>query len=262
MTYDESGIVPAIEQLARRDLAALTQDQLDAVDQFHVGGPAAVDRLIPGLLLGRGATALDVGSGFGGPARQVARTTGCDVVGVDITAAYVDAARELTSSAGLGDRVRFFHTPVADLPMGGFDAAFTMHVQMNVKDKRSFYADIAGRLRPGARLAVFEVCRDGDAEPPLPLPWSLDGTDSHLATGDDLRRTIQDAGFDLVDWVDETAWAAQWFADLGRRLSAGPAPLVLSALLADGPTRMLNYAVAVTDGTLGVHRGVFAASGR
>jgi len=62
--------------------------------------------------------------------------------------------------------------------------------------------------------------------------------------------------------VDETAWAARWFADLGRRLSAGPAPLVLSALLADGPTRMLNYAVAVTDGTLGVHRGVFAASGR
>lgn len=47
-------------------------------------------------------------------------------------------------------------------------------------------AELARRLRPGARLAVFEVCRTDDGEPslPLPLPWSLDGGDSHLATAD------------------------------------------------------------------------------
>jgi SAM-dependent methyltransferase len=260
MTYGESDIIGAIEQLAGEEGAALTQDQLDGIDQFHAGGPAAVDRLLPGLRLGRGTTALDVGSGLGGPARQVARTTGCTVVGVDITGPYVEAAVELTARAGLAEQVRFVHSPVAGLTEGDFDAAFTMHVQMNVKDKQDFYADIAARLRPGGRLAVFEVCRTGDAVPPLPLPWSLDGGDSFLATGDELRATIEAAGFDLVEWVDESAWATQWFAEFGRRLSAGPAPLSLPALLTDGPTRMLHYAIAVTDGTLAVHRGTFAAT--
>lgn len=257
MTYDESGIIDTIEHLARADVTSLTQDQLDGVDQFHAGGPEAVERLLPGLRLGPGRTLLDVGSGFGGPARQIARATGCDVVGVDITAAYVEAARELTAHAGLDGQVRFHHTPVADLPTTGFDAAVTMHVQMNVADKRAFYADIAAHLRPGARLAVYEVCRGGDGEPPLPLPWSLDGTDSFLATPGELRGAIESAGFDLVEWTDDTPWATEWFEALGRRLAAAPAPLTLPALLADGPTRTLNYAIALTATTLTLHHGLF-----
>ncbi|NUP36385.1 MAG: class I SAM-dependent methyltransferase [Streptomyces sp.] len=258
MTYDESHLIATIERLAGAEVAALTQEQLDGVDQFHVGGPEAVARLLPGLRLAPGTTALDVGSGLGGPARQVARATGCDVVGVDVSAPYVEAAAALTAGTDAAGRVRFLHTTLAGLSQGGFDAAFTMHVQMSVPDKRGFFADIAARLRPGARLAVFEACRaPSGAEPPLPLPWSLDGTDSFLVTGDELCRTIQDAGFGLVEWADESAWSARWFADLGRRLSPDPAPLALPTLLTDGPARMLNYAIAVADGTLTVHRGLF-----
>lgn len=257
MTYTESDLVRTVEQLSGQHVAELSQEQLDGIDQFHAGGTQAVDRLIPGLRLGPGMTALDVGSGLGGPARQIARATGCDVVGVDITAAYVDAAAGLTAGAGLAERVRFLHTPLADLPGGGFDAALTMHVQMNVADKQAFYADIAARLRPGARLAVYEVCRGGGAPPALPLPWSLDGTDSFLATGDELCRAVEAAGFAPVEWSDDSAWATEWFTALGRRLAAAPQAVALPALLTDGPARMLNYAVAVTDGAVTVHRGVF-----
>lgn len=258
MTYTESDIVRTVEQLAGQDVAKLGREELDGIDQFHAGGPQAVDRLIPGLRLGPGMTALDVGSGFGGPARQIARSTGCDVVGVDITAAYVAAAAELTAAAGLADRVRFVHTPVADLGQDGFDAALTMHVQMNVADKRAFYTDIAAHLRPGARLAVFEVCQGRRSTPPqLPLPWSLDGSDSFLTTGDGLCRTIEAAGFDLVEWSDDTAWVGEWFTALGKRLATAPPAVALPALLADGPTRMLNYAIALSEGAVTVHRGTF-----
>ncbi|MFL6073822.1 MAG: SAM-dependent methyltransferase [Mycobacteriales bacterium] len=261
MTYTETDIVPAIERLAGTDLSALTQAQLDGIDQYHAGGADAVDRLIPGLRLAAGMVALDVGSGLGGPARQVARRTGCHVLGVDTTAAYVAAARDLTAAARLSDRVRFLHTDVADLDQTGFDAAYTLHVQMNVEAKRPFYTDIARHLRPGARLAIFEVCRGGDTDPPPPLPWSLDGTDSFLATAGDLRDAIQAAGFELLDWVDETAWVRQWFADLGRRLAdnptADPPPATLPALLNDGPARMFNFAAAITTGAVTIHRASF-----
>jgi SAM-dependent methyltransferase len=187
----------------------------------------------------------------------VARLTGCRVVGVDVTQSYVAAARDLTATQGQSERVHFLHTDIAELVQTGFDAAFTIHVQMNVKDKQPFYTDIARHLRPGARLAIFEVCHSGDTEPTLPLPWSIDGGDSFLATADELRAAVQAAGFDLIDWVDESDWAREWFAALGRRIAGGSAPAALPALLAEGPTRMLNFAVAVATGTVTIHRGSF-----
>jgi len=258
MTYTESNLIATIEALAGQGLAALGQDQLDGIDQFHAGGEEAVDRIRAGLLLGPGMTVLDVGSGLGGPARQLARTTGCAMVGVDISRSYVDAAAALTRAAGLTGQVEFHCVNVAALERNDFDAAYTIHVQMNVEDKKALYTDIAGRLREGARLAVFEVCRTGPQDPELPLPWSTDGSDSHLVMPDDLLASIESSGFETVEWLDETAWVHDWFQDLGARVARAGTAAVLPALLDDGMTRMLNFAGALSSGALSVHRGVFA----
>ena len=257
MTYTETDLVATIEHLAADDLDALTQPQLDGIDQFHGGGADAVDRLLPGLGLTPAMTVLDVGSGLGGPARQVARATGCAVVGVDITPSYVDTARALTAAAGLSAQVDFVCADIADVERHDYDAAYTMHVQMNVADKSAFFTGIADRLRPGGRLATFEVCRTGPEDPAFPAPWSIDGTDSFLATPGDLLTTIRDSGFRTVEWVDETAWVLGWFAGLGSRLAAAGTAATLPGLLTDGPTRMMNFAVALSDGVLTIHRGAF-----
>ena len=200
---------------------------------------------------------LDVGAGFGGPARQIARSSGCTVVGVDITPAYVDTAQALTRTAGLDNHVSFVCSDIANLDRDGFDAAYTMHVQMNVADKKTYFAEIARRLRPWARFATFEVCLTGATQPTPPLPWSLDGTDSYLATADQLHDTIASSGFETLDWVDETQWVLQWFEDLGKRIAAAGSAATLPALLNDGPTRMMNFAVALRTGVVTVHRGSF-----
>lgn len=257
MTYTETDVVASIERLSGAALTALTQTQRDQFDQFHAGGPEAVDRLLPGLQLATGMTVLDVGSGLGGPARQVARSTGCRVVGVDITPAYVDAARTVTETAELSDRVEFVCSDIAALEPAQFDAAYTMHVLMNVEDKKAFIAELSRRLRPGARLAIFEVCRNGDAEPTPPLPWSLDGTDSHLVTPDEMRRTIEACGFELVEWVDDTAWVREWFQDTAARMAAARAQATLPAILSDGPARMFNYLAAIANDVVSIHRASF-----
>ena len=258
MTYIESDLVTTIEQLTENHLATLTQSQLDGIDQFHGGGAAAVDRLLPSLGLNPGMTALDIGSGLGGPARQIARSTGCAVVGVDTTQSYVHTAMALTHAAGLTGQVSFIWADVTDVERDDFDAAYTMHVQMNVADKKAFFHEIANRLRPGASLATFEICQSGQDKPAMPLPWSLDGTDSFLTTPADLLATIQGSGFETVEWVDETAWVLKWFQQLAASLTgAGAAPTLL-ALLINGPTRMMNFAGALGNGILTVHRGAFA----
>jgi SAM-dependent methyltransferase len=260
MTYAEATVRQTIGRLLSEhpDLDASADGALDNLDQFHIGGADAVGLLIGGLALAEGDRVLDVGSGFGGPARQVARRTGSRVTGIDITPAYVDAARELSARAGLSDRVRFLAGDIAAFqPDPPFQAAITMHVQMNVRDKAAWFAHIARCLVPGARLAVWEVCRPrrADADLSWPMPWSLDGTDSFVVTAGSLRASIEQAGFAAAEWTDETAWVRAWITrNLGNGLPAGPA---LPMLLDDGYTRVINYAAALGNGALEVWRGSF-----
>jgi len=259
VTYTEMNLVGALERLAGEDLTAWTQEQWDQVDQFHAGGPQAVERMLRGLNLEPGMKVLDVGSGLGGPARQVARTSGCTVVGVDITAAYVDAAQALTNLVGLSRQVSFVCSDIASFEPSRFDAGYTMHVQMSVADKGAFFREIRDHLRPRARFATFEVCLGGSSHHalPVPLPWSIDGTDNFLSTPDDLLDTIHSSGFEVVDWVDESAWSRGWFDDARERMAVGGTGASLPALLIDGPNRVLNFALALDEGTVTVHRGSF-----
>ena len=86
----------------------------------------------------------------------------------------------------------------------------------------------------------------------------MDGSDSHLATSHELRDTILGAGFELVEWVDESAWARL----MVRHTFAGglPSGPTLAMLLEDGFARVLNFAGALADGTLGLRRGAFVRS--
>lgn len=249
MTYQETSLVAAIDRL----LAAHPgTDVLDNLDQFHIGGAAAVDKLIASLALSEGDRVLDVGSGFGGPARQLARR-GYRVTGLDITPAYVEAARHLTVPAGLVDFLAGdIATFTADPP---FAAAITMHVQMNVRSKTAWYSGIRRALAPGGRLAVWEVCQPGSAALNWPMPWSSDGSDSFLVSAETLRDAISGAGFAVGEWTNESGWVQDWLAAArdGGPLS-GPA---LPMLLDDGYARVLNYVAALADGTLEVWRGSF-----
>jgi SAM-dependent methyltransferase len=258
MTYDEAGLAQRIEQALEEhplvDPAA--PESLDNLDQFHIGGADAVDQLIALLHLNTGDVILDVGSGFGGPARQIARRTGNAVVGVDITGAYVAAAQELTRRAGLENLVSFHHTDIASFQrVDPFAAAITMHVQMSIADKTAWWEEIGSHLASGGRLAIWEVCRTGNGEPPWPMPWSINGTDSYLADAPTLLSTIVAAGFQPESWSDETAWVKQWLATaFADGMPTGP---WLAEVLDDGATRLLNFAAAINEDVVSVWRGSF-----
>jgi SAM-dependent methyltransferase len=258
MTYGESAVNQTIDRLldAHPDLDASAEGALDNLDQFHIGGAEAVELLIPTLALAEGDVVLDVGSGFGGPARQIARRTGNRVIGIDITPAYVEAARDLTAKAMLGDLVEFEAVDIATFGHATrFQAAITMHVQMNVPDKASWFGHIARRLVPGARLAIWEVCTPGQRELSWPMPWSLDGSDSFVVDPESLRTAVEKAGFTAIEWEQQSPWVQDWISKtMARGLPSGPN---LPMLLDDGYTRVINYVTALTNGSVEVWRGCF-----
>jgi SAM-dependent methyltransferase len=258
-TYGEMAVSETINRLMGEvpDLDPSAEGSLDNLDQFHIGGAEAVDLLIPTLALVDTDVVLDIGSGFGGPARHVARRTGNRVIGVDITPAYVDAARDLTDRAALGDLVQFEVCDIAAFQSERrFQAAITMHVQMNVQDKASWFEHIGRHLEPGARLAMWEVCTPGRHELSWPMPWSLDGTDSFVVDPESLRTAIEHAGFTTIEWTEQSAWVQAWMSrTMAGGLPAGPA---LPMLLDEGYTRIFNFAAALTNGDLEIWRGCFS----
>jgi len=262
MTYAETDLVATFTRLIEEAgwVDPLLPEQLQGLDQLHVGGMAAVDGLIDALDVGDGDAVLDVGSGLGGPTRRIASRTGAAAHGVDITESYVETAQMLTARCQLDHLVSFECIDAASVSNSTkYDAAMTMHVQMNVADKQSFFADTNRALKPGGRLAMWDVCLadSNGSDLAWPMPWSIDGSDSHLATADQLHDDIVEAGFDPVEWSDETAWAQEWFA--ARSASGHPKGPSLPMWMDDGFTRILNLVGALTEGQLAVVRGVFTA---
>lgn len=261
MTYTEAGVQQTVDRLlAEADLTGpLTPEQLNFLDQYHIGGMAAVDRTIGPMHLTGADRVLDIGSGFGGPARRIAESTGASVHGIDITAGYVDTATALTQRCGLQDRVTFEHNDIEDHhPQRPYTAAISMHVCMNIADKPRWYHAIADRLTEGARFGIWDVVRITDDPFTFPLPWSIDGTDSHVSSPAELHASITGAGFEVLEWVDESDWVRDWVAQtFGAGLPPGPGiPMVID----DGFVRTINFGAALNAGTLGVYRGHFVKS--
>ncbi len=88
-------IVQGLEAIGKSP-ASVELDDLAAVDEFHLRGPAATQELIEILEVGADSHVLDVGSGLGGPARHLAKATGCRVTGVDLSEDYCAVGNKLT----------------------------------------------------------------------------------------------------------------------------------------------------------------------
>jgi ubiquinone/menaquinone biosynthesis C-methylase UbiE len=219
---------------AGKDLERLAPEDLAPVDAFHIRGREATLELARLAAPAPGTRVLDVGCGLGGSARHLAAAHGCIVTGIDLTAEYIDVARNLTERVGLGDRVQFRQASALDLPFAdaAFDVVWTEHTQMNIADKRAFYAEIARVLAPNGRLAFHDVFAGEGGEPYFPAPWAEDRSISHLVPPESVRELLEALGFSIRDWADKTSASRDSFAAAVRKLHAsGPPGLGLHLLM-------------------------------
>jgi MPBQ/MSBQ methyltransferase len=235
--YTHGSLLEAIDAALRKagkDPARLRPEDLAAVDEFHVRGREATAELGAHLALRADQKVLDVGSGLGGPSRQLAVAYGCDVTGIDLTEEYCTVANALAARLGLADRVRYRPGNALAMPFadGSFDVAVTQHVAMNIPDKAALYREIARVLRPGGKFGIYDLLRGEGGPVHFPVPWAREPSTSFLATPDEMRRLLGSAGFEVVVWNDTSEAGKKWFAALGERMAeSGPPPLGFHVLL-------------------------------
>ncbi len=187
----------------------------------------------------RAAHVLDLGSGLGGPSRYLAATFGCHVTGIDLSPAFVDAATFLAVRAGLGKSVNYACARVEELPFNdaSFDIVWTQHVAMNVADRAAMYREAYRVLRPGGIMAIYDLVV-GNGEPlHFPVPWARKPPDQPSDDAvSDASAALEQQGFQVTKWLDQTAASVTWFADQQKARATGPAsPPALSLQIAMGP---------------------------
>jgi SAM-dependent methyltransferase len=120
---------------------------------------ASWDDLIGELALRPPARVLDVACGSGGPALHLARTTGCEVVGVDLHAHAIAAAERQAGEQGLTGRASFQladATEALPFPDAAFDAVACVDAVNHLAGRAHVFREWQRVVRPGGRV----LCTD------------------------------------------------------------------------------------------------------
>jgi MPBQ/MSBQ methyltransferase len=214
----EQRILAAFEAAGKpRD--SITADDLAVVDEFHIGGREATEAIAAQMHLHPGMHLLDIGSGIGGPARYFASVHGCNVTGIDLTPEYVRTAHTLSALVGLSPSVQFEQGSATALQFENdrFDGAYMFHVGMNIQDKVGLVREVKRVLRSGSVFAIYDVMRIGLGELQYPLPWASKTEESFVATTDDYRQALVDAGFAITAERERKQFAIDFFARMRQR---------------------------------------------
>lgn len=219
---------------AGKDPERLGMEDLAPVDEFHVQGRSATVELARELALDATMRVLDVGCGLGGAARHLAKEFGCRVVGVDLSHDYCRAATGFTRRLGLDSLVTFQQGNALALPFAdaSFEVVWTQHAAMNIADKAGLYRELFRVLKPGGRLAIYDILAGTGGDVHFPVPWAREPSISFLATAQQLRTVLAESGFEVLIWRDTTESGRTWFRRAYEKIcQQGVPPFGLQLLL-------------------------------
>jgi ubiquinone/menaquinone biosynthesis C-methylase UbiE len=247
---DNAGI--STNKVSRKDLTA--------IDEFHVRGQEVSLELAAAAGLQPCMRILDAGCGLGGTCRLLADEFGCDVTGIDITEDYIRTANKLSELTGLQNKTHFVHGSVLSLPFdnNSFDVVVTEHVQMNIADKKTFYAEIARVLKNGGRFIYYDILSNSHMPVQYPVPWAPDESISYLITSQQLNDLLKETGFNNLQVTNETANGIGFFNNLFNRINQKGLPaLGLHMLMGeDAMLKMHNLHSNLIDGGCVLESGI------
>lgn len=160
---------------------------------------------------------LDLGCGHGvGTLDAALRSPDRRMLGVDIDAHKLVAARAAAARLGIEDRVRFVDAAPGDLPAGPFDAVVMVDVAylLTAPARAALLAELRARVAPGGVI----VCKDTGRQPRA--KYALGWLEEVAATR--ILRITQGTAIDMPSASElETALRAEGWSCASRRIDAG-----------------------------------------
>ncbi|SFR26095.1 Methyltransferase domain-containing protein [Lentzea waywayandensis] len=184
--YADRAASPLADELVRRTLALPP-----GLESTSMLGGAGLDEVASALGLGTGRVLLDLACGRGGYGLEIARRTGCRLVGVDFSAVAIEQARERS-----GGDFRVGTLTATGLWTASVDAVIVIDALQFAESKPDALRECLRVLRPGGRLAVtcWQAVDPGDDR-----VW-------RRIRELDLATQLPEAGFTDVEVVDRPEW--------------------------------------------------------
>jgi len=179
------------------------------------GGPGNVAKLLHGIDAHE-KRILDIGCGIGGPAFEMARAHGANVVGIDLEAPLVARATQVASDLGLRGRCDFQTVTAGPLPFADetFDIVVSSGAFTQIADKAGILAEAYRVLNPGGYLSCYEWLKSaGEYSEDMRHWFKIEGLTYELETLDGFRDQFINSGF--IEVVTEDA--TEWYRDEVRR---------------------------------------------
>lgn len=228
-------------------------------DSFHPGGLALTEHLGRALGLGAQMRVLDVAAGKGASAIHLARTFGCQVVGIDYGGESVAAARLAAQEAAVDHLVTFVQGDAEALPFdtAQFDAVICECAFCTFPDKTAAAREFARALKPGGAVGLTDLTRNGETPDDLRglLAWVACIADAQ--SPGEYERYLQEAGLAVTQIETHDDALAQLVRDVRTRLLATELLVKLKKMalpIADfeqAKALARSAAVAVQDGRFG-----------
>lgn len=168
----------------------------------------------------QGDLVLDVGCGVGGPAREIARFTNCNIIGLNNNDYQIEKAKWYAKESGLQDHLQFVKGDFMNLEFepNTFDKVYAIEATCHAPNLEKCYNEIYKVLKPGGTFAVYEwvmtdkydetneehrkICYEIELGDGIPKMFSVDVA----------RKALKDCGFevlvddDLADNTDPVPW--------------------------------------------------------
>ncbi|MEM7193420.1 MAG: methyltransferase domain-containing protein [Pseudomonadota bacterium] len=204
----------------RRELDAIGKDssadldaaEISAFDQMHYHGTVAVDHAIDMMEIGSDSSVLEIGSGFGGPARHIANRTGAKVTAVELQQDQNDLAAELT------DRCHLAH--LIDHVAGDFlsqqweqrfDGIVSWLAIFHIAERDTLLRSSREILKPGGLFFAEDMYSRSPMDDVERDELGRGMYAAYLPDWDTYQKDFTDQGFDLIrcdemsdDWTDFT----------------------------------------------------------
>ncbi|ATY62377.1 sterol 24-C-methyltransferase [Cordyceps militaris CM01] len=194
--------------------------------RFSIGEPfhQAIARhehyLAHSIGIKEGMKVLDVGCGVGGPAREIAKFTGCHVTGLNNNDYQIDRATHYAAKEGLSKQLDFVKGDFMQMsfPDNSFDAVYAIEATVHAPTLKGIYSEIFRVLKPGGVFGVYEWLMtdeyDNDNIHHREIRLGIEQGDgiSNMCKVQEALDAIKDSGFemlqheDLADRPDPSPW--------------------------------------------------------
>lgn len=147
---------------------------------------------------------LDLGSGYGGAARHLARTHGAEVSCLNLSEVENERNRAMTREQGLDERISVTDGAFESLPFDDdrFDVVWSQDAFLHSADRSQVIEEATRVLRPGGRIVFTDPMAadgaDGDALAPILARIQLET----MATPGFYRDTLAAAGATAIAFED------------------------------------------------------------